>query len=133
MVMVVMGILAAVAAPRLMQRTALAERGVNDRLKSLMRQSRGLAMAQQRDVCVLLAVPQATVVYVNAGACAPAQAVQDPVGGGALVVDVPADVVLGGATQVRFNSRGQLVPAVDLNFNVGGQTLTVYRETGAVL
>lgn len=132
-VMVVMGILSALAAPRLVQRSALSERGVSDRVKSLLRQARGLAIAQQRDVCVLLAVPQASAVYVAAGACAAAQAVQDPVGGGPLVVEVPADVLLGGATTVRFNARGQLVPAANLNVTVGAQTLTVYRETGATL
>lgn len=132
-VMVVMGVLSAVAAPALMQRSALTERAVTDRLKSLLRQSRGLAIAQQRALCVLVAPPQARVVYAPAGACNPALPVADPLGAGALVVDLPPGVVLGGALQVRFNSRGQPVPAASVSFSVGAQTLMVHLETGAVL
>lgn len=132
-VMVVMAVLSAVAAPALMQRSALTERAVTDRLKSLLRQSRGLAIAQQRDLCVLVAPPQARVVYTTAGACNPALPVADPLGAGALGVDLPLDLVLGGALQVQFNARGQPLPAANVSFSVGAQTLTVQRETGAVL
>lgn len=132
-VIVVMGVLSSIAIPNLVQPTALNERAVTDRLQGLLRQARGLAMAQQRDVCVLVAPPQAQVVYLNAGACSAAAPVQDPAGNGPLVVPLPSTLALGGATQLRFNARGQPVPAASQTVTVGAQALTVHRETGAVL
>ena len=129
-VMVVMGILSAVAMPRLTDRSALQERGVQDQLRGMLIHSRRLAVTQGRDVCVLLAPSQASVVYVVANVCAAAQPVADPAGGAAWTVAMPTGVFLGGAAFVRFNPRGQLVPAVDSVINVGSNSITVYRETG---
>lgn len=132
-VLVIIGILAVVAAPALVQRSALSERAVADGLRSLLRQARSLAVAQQREVCVIVAPPQARVVYASAGACNPAQAVASTTGTGPLQLELPLDVNVGGATQVRFNARGQPMPAASRTLSVGAQTLTVHLETGAVL
>jgi hypothetical protein len=119
--------------PRLMDRRALDERAVVDRLTSLLRQSRSLAMAHQRDICVLIAPPQARAVYLAGGACAVAQPVAAPGGLGPLTADVPATVTLGGATLVRFNAAGQPFGGVNQFVTVGARTLTISRETGSVL
>ncbi len=132
-VMLVMGILAAVALPRLTDRRALEERAVFDRMKSLVRQARSLAMAHQRDVCVLIAAPLARAVYVSGAACNPAQPVAAPGGVGPLTVDLPLSVSTGGATQLRFNAAGQPVPAANQTITIGAQALTISRETGSVL
>jgi MSHA pilin protein MshC len=132
-VMLVAGILAAVAIPRWVDRSVLVERGVSDRLKSVLRQARSLAVAHQRDVCVIVASPQTRVVYTSAGACNAALPVADPAGGGPLLVDVPASVALAGAPLVRFDATGRPVPAASRTVNVGALTLTVSRETGSVL
>ena len=133
MVMVLMGILAAVAVPRLTQKSVLQERGVQDQLRGLLRSSRQLAITQGRDVCVLLLPNRASAVYTVAGACSAAAAVGGLGGEATLAIDLPPGVTLGGAPLVRFNNRGQLVPAADLFISVGSLSLNVSRETGHTL
>jgi MSHA pilin protein MshC len=132
-VMAVMSLLAALAVPRLTDRTALQERGARDQLRALLNYSRQLAMTQQRDVCVLTTPTQARAVFTAGGVCAPAQPVPDPAGGGAYTIAMPAGVNLSGAALLRFNARGQPVPASDQTLFVGVLALTVYRETGVAL
>lgn len=129
MVMLLMSVLAAVAVPRLTQRSVLQERGVQDQVRGLLRSSRQLAVTQGRDVCVLLTPNRARAVYTVAGACNAASAVAGLGGEAVLAVDLPPGFVLGGAALVRFNTRGQLVPAVNLVISVGSLSLTVNRET----
>jgi MSHA pilin protein MshC len=131
-VMLVAALLSAIAAPRLTQRSALQERAARDQLRALLNHGRKVAMTQQRDVCLLTTPNQARAVYVAAGACAPALPLAAP-GGGAYVIDMPAGVVLGGAALVRFNARGQPVPAANQVLLVGVLTLTVNRETGLAI
>ncbi len=132
-VMLLMAVMAGLALPRLTERTALQERGARDQLRSMLEHSRKLAMTQGRDVCVLTTPAQARAVYTAAGACSSAQPVTAPTGDGAYRIDMPTGVTLAGAALVRFNSRGQLVPAIDLNLLVGVLPLTVSRETGTVI
>lgn len=53
-VMVVMGIVAAAAAPSLVQWNSIDELGFRDDLRAMLRHAQRLAVAQNRDVCVLL-------------------------------------------------------------------------------
>lgn len=129
-VMLVMGLLAAVAVPRLTDRSALQERGVQDQLRGLLRSSRQLAVTQGREVCVLLTPGRARAVYTAGGACSPVAPVAGLGGEAELAFDLPPRVALGGAALVRFNARGQPVPAADLTITVGSLALTVSRETG---
>ncbi len=133
-VMIVMAILAAVAVPRLTARTPLQERGARDQLRGMLLYSRQIAVTQQREVCVLATPAQASVVYATTGgACNPALPVSMPGSNAPYVMLMPTGVTLGGAPQVRFNARGQLVPAADQTLLVGTLALTVSRETGVVL
>ncbi len=132
-VMLVMGVLAAVALPRLTDRSVLQERGVQDQLRGMLSYSRKLAVTQQRDVCVLLGPAQAAAVYTTAGACAAAAPVADPGGQAAYVIALPPGIALGGSALVRFNTRGQPVPAANQLITIGSLALTVNRETGLTL
>ena len=113
-VMVLTAILAAVALPRLTARTPLQERGARDHVKGMLTHVRQVAVAQQRETCVL-----ATPTQVRAS--------NEP-----YLIDMPTGVAMGGAAQVRFNARGQPVPAANATLTVGNLTLTVTRETGLV-
>lgn len=133
-VMIVMGLLAALALPRLTDRVALQERGVQDQLRGMLMHSRRMAVTQSRDVCVLLQPNQARAVYTVANVCSAAVVVADPGGtAGGYVLNMPPGLSLAGAALVRFNSRGQPVPAVNQVINVGTLSLTVNRETGLAL
>jgi MSHA pilin protein MshC len=134
-VLLLMGILAAVAMPRLTSRTALAERGFQDQLQAMLRHARSLAVAQQRDVCVLLAVPvdpPVRMVYTTAGLCDAASPVAEPGSSTPFVAVVPSGVTLAGVAQVRFDPQGRPVPNADQTVTVGAGALTVSRETGTV-
>lgn len=132
-VMLVMGVLAAVALQRLTDRSVLQERGVQDQLRGMLGYSRKLAVTQRREVCVLIAPAQAAAVYTVGGACAAAAAVAGPGGEAAYVIPMPPGIALGGAALVRFNARGQPVPAANQLITIGSLALTVNRETGLAL
>lgn len=129
-VLLLMSILAAVALPRLAGRTALAERGFQDQLQAMLRHARSLAVAQQRDVCVLLDAVQARVVYTTAAVCDATAPAAEPGNNTPFVATVPGGVTLAGVAQVRFNPQGQPVPNADQVVTVGARVLTVSRETG---
>jgi MSHA pilin protein MshC len=129
-VLSVMGTLAAVAGVRTTDRTALQTRGFVEELRAMLRHSRAVAVAQQRDVCVLLMPTQAAAVYDRGAGCDTNQPVAMPGNQDAFVIAVPPGVALGGVTLVHFNPAGQPVPNLNQVITVGVQTLTVSRETG---
>ncbi len=130
-VMVVMGVMASMAIPRLTDRTALHERGFQDQFQSMLRYSRTVAVAQQRSVCVerLVGPPQQVRAVFGCGG-APVTA---PGSGGNYVIDVPGTTAIGGAVSVQFDAFGRLLPYADRTFNVGARTLAVNRETGVAI
>lgn len=132
-VLVLTAIMAAVAMPRLTERTTLQQRGARDHVRSMLMYSRQVAMTQQREVCVLATPTQARAVYVSGGACSGALPLADPARTGPYQIDMPNGVALSGAALVRFNARGQLVPATDRTLQVGTLPITVSRETGLAL
>jgi MSHA pilin protein MshC len=133
-VMVVMGVLAAVAMPRLTDRRALQERGFLDQLRAFLQYSRKVALVQRREVCVLQLVPGVvSAVYAPVGGpCDPARPVATPGSTDPFSIPVPSGVILGGAALVRFNAAGQPTPNANQVVSVGGNNLTVSRETGIV-
>lgn len=139
LVIVVMGVLAGVAIPRLTSRQSLDEVSAQDELKAMLRHARKVATTQQRDVCVRRAGTQVLAMYVPgppfvAGCNVAWQAVPDPATGQNLQIDLPPNVAVGGTAFVRFNGVGQLVPNnADLAMTVGTTlSVTVSRETGFV-
>ena len=131
-VMLVITVLSATALPRLTDRTALQERGFRDQLKAMLDHARKLATVQQRDVCVWIGATQVRSTYTAGGACAPGLPVAEPSGQAPFVLQVPAGVVMGGTTLLRFNARGQPVPNANQNIVLGSLALSVSRETGIV-
>lgn len=131
-VLLIAGILASVALPRLADRSALQERGAREQLRGLLHTARQSAVAQGRDLCVLVAASQARLVHTAGAACNPALPVLGRDGAGALVVAMPEGVSLSGPTALRFGARGQLLAATDVAIGVGSLTVVVRRDTGWV-
>ncbi|MDE1999820.1 MAG: type II secretion system protein [Burkholderiales bacterium] len=136
LVMLVMGILAGVALPRLTNRQTQDEVTTRDELKATLRLAREVAFAQHRTVCFMRTAAQFSLVYATpAGTCnLGGTPVVEPGSGDALVVDLPPGVSLTGAAVIRFNNRGQPVPnTVNQSLAVGSTAaLTISRETGFV-
>jgi prepilin-type N-terminal cleavage/methylation domain-containing protein len=133
MVMLIVATMVTLAIPRFMAPSALQARGAQDQLRDMLVSTRRLAVTQSRDVCVLLTGTQARAVYTAANLCAAGLPVASPNNDGPWVITMPNGVLLSGAAQVRFNARGQPVPAANATINVGAQALTVQRETGRAL
>jgi prepilin-type N-terminal cleavage/methylation domain-containing protein len=131
-VIVLIGLLSALAAPRLLDRQALAERASADELRALLRSARQIAVAQEREVCVMVIGATVQAVHVSAGACDLATPVAGPGGQGALRLGAPTGMAYTGNPLVRFNARGQLNPAVDRVMGIGTRLWRVDRFTGAV-
>ncbi len=132
MVLVVMGVLAAVALPRLTDRRALQERGFIDQVRSVLQHSRKIATVQRRDVCVLLTPAMVSAVYGAGAGCNAAAPLPTPGSTDPFTIAVPNGVVIGGVAQVRFTATGQPTPNIDHIVTVGGNTYRVSRETGIV-
>ncbi|MES2090085.1 MAG: prepilin-type N-terminal cleavage/methylation domain-containing protein [Pseudomonadota bacterium] len=134
-VMVVLGILGALAVPAFNSRTPLNVRGTRDQVRAILEYSRKLAVAQQSGVCVIIAPALVQAVYVVGANCAPAS----PAGNtDASSASIPSDVVVNGAALVRFDMNGRPVPNANVILNFGDtlgnvlQSLTVSNETGLV-
>lgn len=135
LVLMIAGVLAAVAAPRMIDRTAFQTRGAAAEVRTALRYAQKLALAKNREVCVTrTAVPDLTLSLslTAGGACN--QQVLRPDGGGNYVVTPPAGITLTSSAVVfRFDGQGRPLPNVAVTLNVGGTVpVTVTRETGYV-
>jgi MSHA pilin protein MshC len=131
-VLVILGIVAAVAAPRLFNSTVFSERGYADEIAASLRYSRRIAMASACPVRFAVnaagySAAQPTVWCDPAGAWG--MAVQFP-DRRPLANTTPAGVVVG-TTVVEFLDTGELVSPV-APLNVGAFSVTVDPATGAV-
>jgi MSHA pilin protein MshC len=131
-VLVIMGILAAVAAPRFFNNSAFSERGYADELAASLRYARSIAVASACNVRFTVnaagySAAQPTVRCNTAGAWG--VAVQSP-DRRALANVTPAGVAAGAAV-IEFSAAGDLVIPV-APVNVGAFSVTVDPATGSV-
>jgi MSHA pilin protein MshC len=135
MAMVIAGILTAVAAPRMMDRDAFQARSGASEVRAALRYAQKLAMAKNREVCVVLAATSVTLrvnpSLTTGAACS--QAVTRPGQGDPYVVALPASASLAPTLGFRFDGQGRPSPNVDMNLTVGGTVpVLVAREVGRV-
>jgi MSHA pilin protein MshC len=131
-VLVIIGIVMAVVAPRFFNNTAFSERGYADEIAASLRYARRLAVASACNVRVTInaagySAAQPTVRCNTAGAWG--VAVQSP-DRRALANGTPAGVVVGAAV-IEFRAAGDLLAAV-APVNVGAFSVTVDSATGSV-
>ncbi|CAG0930234.1 MAG: hypothetical protein EFKGCFLK_01203 [Rhodocyclaceae bacterium] len=138
-VIVVLGILAAIALPRFVGTNAFDARGFRDQLESSLRLARQEAIAKRREVCVAIAtLPPASLALtynpttVSGAACT--LPVQAPGSADPYVLAAPDGVALvASATGFRFNGLGQPVPNNAIILTVAGVLpINVAAETGHV-
>lgn len=138
-VIVILGILAAIALPRFIGRNAFDQRGFRDQVVSSIRFARQAAVAKRREVCVTIvtAPPASLALSFNPGtvpgaACSLpilAPGTTDP-----YVVTAPLGVALATtANAFRFNGLGQPVPNNAISVTVAGMLpIVIAQETGNV-
>lgn len=136
-VLVLVGILAAVAIPRFAERSVFDQRGFLDQARAAIQYARKSAVAQRRNVCVAVAAGAVSVTRALAAgpAAACSAALLDPATGNALNLIAPTGVSLSPATTLVFDGLGRLAsPAAGASIAVSGLAtpITVERETGYV-
>jgi MSHA pilin protein MshC len=146
-VMIVAGVLAAVAVPRLFSSNDFAVRGARDFVGSALRYAQKSAVAMRRNVCVGIAGSTVSATFATAAgadqACAPSNALAQPANN--LPFSDPANALPGGATvagatSVIFDASGRplsapsvaLAGALSINVVGASQPVTVEPETGLV-
>ncbi len=131
LVMVIAGILAAVAVPRMIGRTSFDTRGFADQLAATVRFAQKLAIAQRTDVFVRLTAGDATLCYDAACATlAPGPGGEKP-----YTVTAPGGVAIAPVTVLTFDAGGRPDIAAQLDIQVNGtgtHHVLVERETGYV-
>jgi MSHA pilin protein MshC len=129
-VLILVGILAVTALPRMFDRNTFESRGFFDETKSILRYAQKSAIAQRRDVCVTFAGTGAALRIASASgagaACDTALTLPSaPRGGNDLVASVAG---------FRFRAAGGTNQAANVTVTVAGAngTITVDRVTGHV-
>jgi MSHA pilin protein MshC len=129
MVMIIVGILAAVAAPRFFNTNVFQSRGFADQVQATLRYAQKEAIAQHRNVCVAMTASKISLTIANASGaaipCGPTLAF--PAGGNSITA--PSGVTL---------SSSPLPPPVSFNFDALGttpvaQTITVSGATNNIV
>lgn len=123
-IMVVVGILAAFAIPRFVDRTGFESRGVYDQAQGIVRYAQKLAIAQRQSppkdlIFVVIGASSISVCYRDAG-CGGGPVI-DPSTGAALTLTAPAGVTLSPAS---FSFDGSGAP------NIGAQLAINVNSTG---
>ena len=136
LVMVVAGILAAVAVPRMMGRTGFDTRGFADQLSATVRFAQKLAVAQRRDVFVQLTASNATLCYSPATPCPVGSQAPGPGGEKPYTVTAPGGVAIASPlAALAFDAGGRPIIAAQLAIRINGSgthTILVEQETGYV-
>jgi len=136
LVIIVAGVLAAVAVPRMLGRTGFDTRGFADQLAATVRFAQKLAVAQHTDVYVQLTANDATLCYLATTPCPVASQAPGPGGEKPYTVSAPSGVAITPATTLHFDAGGRpvnLAARLDIQVNGSGtHHVLVEQETGYV-
>lgn len=142
-IMVILGILAAVAAPRFFDRGSFDSRGFYDQTISTLRYAQKTAIAQRRFVCVALTGSSLTLTIdptapgaAHTAATCPGNALTSPEGNSPFVLTAPSGVTLAYTpviTGLSFDALGRSSLAAQQKITVSGYgDIFVEMETGYV-
>ena len=137
-VMVLIGVLAVVALPRVMdQRGGFAARGTRDFVASGLRYAQKSAIAMRRNVCVVVGTAHLEVTYAGAAgttqACTAGNTLAEPSTGKPFVQsDYPGGATVSTPGDVTFDALGR--PSAGLSFTITQHAtpVVVEAETGLV-
>ena len=138
-VMVIAGIVAAIAAPRFFDRSGFDSRGFYDQVISTLRFAQKTAIAQHRFVCVTLTANSLTLTYdttppsaAHLTATCPGAALTSPAGQTPYTVTASGSVTLSGGAAFNFDALGRPSTAQAITVSGYPTTVTVETETGYV-
>lgn len=133
-VIVIVGILATVAAPRFFSANTFASRGYFDAASGFLRYAQKLAVARHGGIVVLVDSDGLTLCGVTTTPCPSANQIPGPDGSMPYQLSVPNGVTQAGTvTSIIFDAQGR--PNTGASLSITGdqtRTLTVEAETGYV-
>ena len=132
MVMVIAGVLAVVAVPRMFNATEFQSRGLSDQVQASLRYAQKIAIAQHRFVCATFTANSLSLTIGSANTCgAPIASLTS---NGNYVLNAPSSISFAATpTAFSFDALGQ--PSTAATVNVTGdvtRTIIVEAETGYV-
>lgn len=139
MVMVMLGILAAVAAPKMFDLNLFNARGFHDQTLAYLRFAQKTAVAQRRTVCLSFGAASVTLAIASAAGasnCATPATLAVPLGNGTAVLNAKSGVIFSVAlppANFNFDSLGQPIDTNGLalaqqKFQVSGSSNFIFVE-----
>lgn len=136
LVIVIAGILAAVAVPRLIGRNGFDTRGFADQVAATVRFAQKLAVAQHTGVFVQMTANDATLCYIATTPCPAASGAPGPGGEKPYTITAPNGVTITPSTALEFDAGGRpvnITAQLDIQVNgAGTHHVRVEQETGYV-
>ncbi|MEI6302598.1 MAG: GspH/FimT family pseudopilin [Betaproteobacteria bacterium] len=132
MIMVLTGIIAVVAVPRMVEKITFNTRGFADQVRAAIQYAQKVAIAQRRNVCVVISSGTLTVTRAAAAGSGVActVAVANPAGGSSYSFSAPSGVSLGASSSpITYDALGSTAAAVTVTIT-GDQTITFAIEQG---
>lgn len=133
MVMVLIGVLAVFAAPRIFNSNDFYARGFHDETLALLRYAQKTAIAQRRTVCVSFTSNSATLTMASIAAtfnCTASVALRGPAGGAATISARPGVTYSTLPTAFNFNGLGQ--PITGSGGAMATQTIQVASAANSI-
>ena len=135
-VLFIVGVMAAVAAPRFFVKQAYSDRGFYDQTLAITRYAQKSAIALRRNVCSNIVPPSINLTYASAPGSSSAcdTALPSPVGGTPpFTITAPSGVTLSPSTTITFTALGSVsAVAATTTITVSSRTITVETGTGYV-
>lgn len=125
MVIVIAGIIAIFAAPRMFDADAFKSRGFSDQVQATLRYAQKIAIAQRRNVCVAMTAATVSLSIAGAAGTASACVANLPLPSGGSSVTAPSNITLA-YTSAGFNFDA-------LGSTATRQTITVSGEANAIV
>jgi len=129
-VLVIVGIVAAIAVPRFFDSGSFSNRGYYDQLISTLRYAQKAAIAQHRFVCVTISANSVKLTYGLTNTCG--SDLTGPTGQTPYTLGVPSGIT--GGTSFNFSALGRPSFTTKQSISVNGYStaITVEAETGYV-
>lgn len=131
-IMVILGIIAAVAVPRFFDSDVFRSRGYADQVQTSLRYAQKIAIAQRRFACAAFTANSVTLTVGATAACGTALA--SPAGAASYVITAPSGITFAAVpVDFSFNALGQPTNAPQtININGATNPIIVEAETGYV-
>lgn len=133
MVIMILGIITAVAAPRMLAKSSYEAYAYNDEVQALLGYAQKTAIAQRRSVFVVVSASALSLCFVDATCATP---VPSPHGaGGALRATAPSGTSVSPVTSFSFDGLGKPSFASNLTITLTSDStrqITIEAETGLV-